>query len=337
MRYLPIMTLFTFLLALAGCGSGDRSGQPGYAAKIVDMSLTPDVLPASSPAKIAPRLAFLNATSSTSQDFSSGNIKYTVGRLGLHVQVRNDSPKPASFVYMGFWDPAGYPYPADSTTDQHGLIKFSGTLEAAQPGETITIDPEFALGSGHLQYPQLLGNHAVSLWVFAAPPNWEQDYGPYFWLGTIQRMQDFIAAHTPLARGTTHFTLVQPNYTDLGDGTTKDEVTGLIWQNRDDGIKRTWQEAVSYCSSLSQAGAVWRLPTVTELLTLVDTSFFNYPHPSIDTYYFPDTQPSQYWSLSMLPGTPWAAFTGHFDFDTLYGEGAGFDLTSRLFYVRCVQ
>lgn len=52
-----------------------------------------------------------------------------------------------------------------------------------------------------------------------------------------------------------------------------DMKNGLMWQ--DDGVtanaKMTWEEATEYCSGLKLAGYDdWRLPTVKELLTLVD-------------------------------------------------------------------
>ena len=39
----------------------------------------------------------------------------------------------------------------------------------------------------------------------------------------------------------------------------------------------------------------WRLPTIKELSTLVDSSI-PYPGPTINTSYFPDTVASDYWS-----------------------------------------
>src|SRR3990172_10715767 len=38
-------------------------------------------------------------------------------------------------------------------------------------------------------------------------------------------------------------------FTDNGDGTVTDSVTGLIWQQLDDGKKRTWEKAKKYAVS----------------------------------------------------------------------------------------
>jgi len=60
-------------------------------------------------------------------------------------------------------------------------------------------------------------------------------------------------------------------FQDNGDGTVTDTVTGLMWQQSDDGNGRTWQEALDYCEGLEYAdSADWRLPNVRELESLVD-------------------------------------------------------------------
>jgi|APSaa5957512622_1039677.scaffolds.fasta_scaffold02176_4 hypothetical protein len=61
----------------------------------------------------------------------------------------------------------------------------------------------------------------------------------------------------------------QPNYTDNGDGTITDNVTGLMWQ-QDPGEKMTYDEAVAGASDLTLAGyADWRLPSIKELYSLI--------------------------------------------------------------------
>lgn len=53
-------------------------------------------------------------------------------------------------------------------------------------------------------------------------------------------------------------------------------------------------EAQAYCGSLALDGAGFRLPTLAELLTLVDASAGE--EPLIDLTAFPDTVATQYWS-----------------------------------------
>lgn len=60
-----------------------------------------------------------------------------------------------------------------------------------------------------------------------------------------------------------------PSYTDNGDGTVSDNLTGLMWAvNANTG---DWAESQDYCSSLFLAGHTdWRLPTIRELMSILD-------------------------------------------------------------------
>ncbi len=82
-------------------------------------------------------------------------------------------------------------------------------------------------------------------------------------------------------------------FTDNGDGTITDNDTGLMWQQQDDGIERTWQDAITYCDALTLAGHDdWRLPTVEELGRIVDYSKHD---PAINKV-FTATSSAGYWS-----------------------------------------
>jgi hypothetical protein len=96
-----------------------------------------------------------------------------------------------------------------------------------------------------------------------------------------------------------------PRFTDNGDGTVTDNLTGLIWlqdafRNRDD---MDWAAALAYCNSLAADGSTltdgsvagdWRLPNVKELQSLID--FSNYD-PALPTGHpFSNVQSSYYWS-----------------------------------------
>lgn len=70
------------------------------------------------------------------------------------------------------------------------------------------------------------------------------------------------------------------SYTDNGDGTVTDNVTGLMWQ-QDPGDKMTWDEAVDGADSFDLAGySDWRLPTIKELYSLI---LFSGEDPSGET------------------------------------------------------
>lgn len=71
-----------------------------------------------------------------------------------------------------------------------------------------------------------------------------------------------------------------PSYTDNGDGTTTDNVTGLMWQRSPDtdgdndidaADKLTYAASGAYCSALTLAGYTdWRLPDIKQLYALID-------------------------------------------------------------------
>ena len=82
------------------------------------------------------------------------------------------------------------------------------------------------------------------------------------------------------------------SYSKNSTHTVKDNYTGLIWQRKDDGTKRTWNDAISYCDELSLGGYKWRLPSQEELYYLGDVSKYD---PAIDKEYF-DLESSWYWS-----------------------------------------
>ncbi len=88
----------------------------------------------------------------------------------------------------------------------------------------------------------------------------------------------------------------ETNYTNNGDGTITDNITGLTWQ-QDPGDKITYDEAVSGAASFNLAGySDWRLPSIKELYSLIifsgiDPSGYNGSStsglvPFIDTNYF---------------------------------------------------
>ncbi len=99
------------------------------------------------------------------------------------------------------------------------------------------------------------------------------------------------------------------SYTDNGNGTITDNVTGLMWQKQDNGSVYNWFQASgtydatnnptsqSVCGVLTTGGhSDWRLPSVMELKSLVDYSITS--GATINTTYFPSTQASYYWSSS---------------------------------------
>lgn len=98
-----------------------------------------------------------------------------------------------------------------------------------------------------------------------------------------------------------------PAYTNNGDGTISDSANNLVWQKCSRGQTNdascsgaatntsTWLAALSYCQGLSLAGRSWRLPTATELTSIVDFSAAN---PAINVTIFPATVSDIYWTAT---------------------------------------
>jgi hypothetical protein len=107
----------------------------------------------------------------------------------------------------------------------------------------------------------------------------------------------------------------------------RDNVTGLIWEVKtDDGSihdkdnEYDWYDAqdvfITDLNTNSFGGYnEWRMPTIKELSTLVDSSIpFLWPSPTINTDYFPNTLSSLYWSSTAHaygPSHAWYLYLGN--------------------------
>ncbi len=117
-----------------------------------------------------------------------------------------------------------------------------------------------------------------------------------------------------------------PRFTENGNGTVTDNLTGLIWLKNANctdtvgGIDKSggnlnWADALTWSNNLangdcglsdgSSAGD-WRLPNVRELGSLIDYGKFNFALPS--DHPFSGIQQSYYWSSSTVASTMTAAW-----------------------------
>jgi len=104
-----------------------------------------------------------------------------------------------------------------------------------------------------------------------------------------------------------------PSYTDNGNGTITDNVTGLMWQKVDGGAK-TFENAITYCDDLVLGSySDWRLPTPLEAFSIMNLQNSN---PAINTTYFssPTTPGADYWWTTTLqfgdPNKVWCTNAG---------------------------
>ncbi len=105
-----------------------------------------------------------------------------------------------------------------------------------------------------------------------------------------------------------------------------DGKTGLTWQRGVAPVGKTWADAKAYCPTV---GANFRLPSVKELLTIVDLTKSD---PAIDTAAFPGTPATYFWTSSAVAGSSISAWLVHFN------KGDAYDVVvSNTSQVRCVR
>jgi len=120
-------------------------------------------------------------------------------------------------------------------------------------------------------------------------------------------------------------TQTQTRYVISADGNeVTDCTTGLIWRRCAEGMKIINNvcsgNATAFNSDQAQSwaknealtsGKPWRLPSLKELSSIVDSSRCN---PAIDTVAFPETPGSPFWSAPPAAGEPSYAWGVNFDY-----------------------
>jgi hypothetical protein len=121
----------------------------------------------------------------------------------------------------------------------------------------------------------------------------------------------------------------------VSNGTVYDTKTKLTWQQSISATQYSWADAKTYCTGVgsSLGGIGWHLPTVKDLLTIVDRSQSN---PAIDSVAFPSTPASRFWSMtSLASGSGYAWYVNFAD-----GYAGSWNPSANplpLYYVRCVR
>lgn len=116
------------------------------------------------------------------------------------------------------------------------------------------------------------------------------------------------------------------------NGIAKDSVTGLSWQDTTEAssVEHDWEGAKGYCSALTLGGEEhWRLPTMYELVTLVDSTKRGDPYLLNG---ITNSVSDHYWSASSHDNDTEYAFGVYF-----YTGNEGVYPKSATNYVRCVK
>jgi len=118
---------------------------------------------------------------------------------------------------------------------------------------------------------------------------------------------------------------------DIQPDTVRDVGTGLVWQRSVPDRTFDLEGARTSCSQLTLGGeSGWRLPSMTELLTLIDEGAA--AAPLIDATAFPNTPSEAFWTSSDFGGAAGMAWQVYFD----RGNGL-YGLSSAQFRARCVR
>jgi hypothetical protein len=137
-----------------------------------------------------------------------------------------------------------------------------------------------------------IGNHAKSETISA---------------GGVKKM------HLRLVRTNKSKEINSVRYFKSADALVYDSLTNLIWQKTPYSDTITWEQALHYADTLTQAGySDWRLPNIKELQSLQDNSVIN---PALNTNFFNVFGRKKFWSTTTLSNKSNSAWF----FDTQFG------------------
>ena len=159
----------------------------------------------------------------------------------------------------------------------YSLIDFSGRDVSGYNGtDTSGLDPfidtdYFAFGYGDTNAGErLIDAQFVSSTKYVSTTMHGNDtvFGVNLADGRIKGYGTAKDFYVLLVRGNTSYGI--NDFADNGNGTIKDNATGLVWQQSDSGTGYEFEEALNYCETLSVGGYDWRLPDAKELQSIVD-------------------------------------------------------------------
>lgn len=114
----------------------------------------------------------------------------------------------------------------------------------------------------------------------------------------------------------------EPRFTDNGDGTVSDNLTGLMWVKGQ--YSSTWGGALQYCASMTTGGHNdWRVPNVREMRTLF--SSFNYYQPVLEPDVFSLSGDTSFWTSTLL--NPNTAYVVHSRTGELFPTAIGYSIS----------
>jgi len=125
---------------------------------------------------------------------------------------------------------------------------------------------------------------------------------------------------------TSSLAMAQANRYTVSSGTVHDNKTNLTWQQASPTTTYTLSAASTYCQGM---GTGWRLPTIKELLSIVDFTIPS-PGPTLPPVF--SGPASFYWSSTAVAGSPPFMWGVNFDYATMGDHGS-----DDVGVVRCVR
>jgi hypothetical protein len=185
--------------------------------------------------------------------------------------------------------------------------------------------------SNHYDLTLFPNSPADSYWTSSVAEGFDESFRDALSFGSYEPISFTFTGAAPLYADPMYFEhpvrcvrggdVPRPRFTDYGDGTALDGLTGLVWEQRLT-FDVSLSEAQERCNTLELAGGGWRMPTLVELLgatspdeaPLENSSWDGVPLWTSSRYVeAPPSQPGG-WVLFEFDHTPQSYYGEQFDF-----------------------
>jgi len=260
----------------------------------------------------------------------------------LIAAIGNDQPpfpRPQKFTVNG-----------EVVLDENSRLEWQRTIDVAARGwvDAKTYCDQLAVAGGCWRLPQRI--ELVSIANYAVPPSPAIDSTAFpntpavgFWSATPVVNSTTQAWYVTFADGSTgespttttmpvrcvRSTIAPPtNRYQISATTVVDLATELTWQHVIDPGTYTFNTAATFCANLALDQLTWRIPSIQELETIVDTSATNV---AVDPTAFPNTPAGLHWSGTLRSTDSQSGWTVDF------GVGIASRPIGNMAPVRCVH
>ena len=129
------------------------------------------------------------------------------------------------------------------------------------------------------------------------------------------------------------------NYTDLGNGAVRDNLTCLVWEKANPGTQGDWQASVDRCAALATSNYAgygdWRMPTRMEMASIVDPTVGSKGYATIFTVSTPSWYATGSWWYETITGQNTSGF--HWGYATSGLTSNAVAMSGTNLVARCVR